>query len=110
MAKLFGFEINRASDANQDTPSFVPPTNDDGAVQISEGGVFGQYIDLEGTAKNETDLINRYRDMAGTPECETAIDDIVNEAIVSDLYESPVQIELSNVEASEKVKNIIRDE
>mgnify|MGYP005628308143 CR=1 FL=1 len=110
MAKLFGFEINRASDANQDTPSFVPPTNDDGAVQVSEGGVFGQYIDLEGTAKNETDLINRYRDMAGTPECETAIDDIVNEAVVQEGTEAPVEVITDNLEYSASVKKRITEE
>jgi hypothetical protein len=110
MAKLFGFEINRTTGENQDTPSFVPPTNDDGAVQISEGGVFGQYIDLEGAAKNETDLINRYRDMAATPECETAIDDIVNEAVVQEQAEAPVEVITDNLEYGDSIKKRIADE
>lgn len=110
MAKLFGFEINRASEDNQDTPSFVPPTNDDGAVQVSEGGVFGQYIDLEGVSKNETDLVNRYRDMAATPECETAIDDIINEAVVQEGTETPVEVITDNLDYGASVKKRITEE
>ena len=79
MAKLFGFEINRVS-GEETPPSFVAPTSDDGATEVAGGGAFGTYLDLEGTAKNEADLISRYREMALQPECEAAVDDIVNEA------------------------------
>ena len=68
------------------------------------------YIDIEGVYRTEYELLRRYREMALYPEVDSAIEDIVNEAIVSDVYESPVQVELSNVNASDKVKNIIRDE
>ena len=73
-------------------------------------GFYGQYVDIEGVYRNEFDLIKRYREMALHPEADGAIEDVVNEAIVSDLYDSPVEIELSNLNASVKLKKIIRDE
>ena len=72
---------------------------------------FGSYnLDIEGLYRNETDLIRRYRTMALYPECDSAIEDIVNEAIVADTNDSPVQIELSNLNASDKIKKIVREE
>jgi len=109
MAKLFGFEITRQG-TNDNTPSFVPPTNDDGAVDIEAGGVYGQYIDLDGHAKNETDLINRYREMAMQAECETAIDDIVNEAVVQEDKEAPVSLNLDGIKFGTGVKKRINEE
>jgi hypothetical protein len=108
MAKLFGFEINRVS--NETPPSFVAPTNDDGATEVAGGGAFGTYLDLEGTARNEADLINRYREMALQSECESAVDDIVNEAIVQEDEDSPVQLNLDRVEYSVGIKKKIHEE
>ena len=83
MAELFGFEIKRKTTDN-DLGSFVPKSEDDGAVVVAEGGVYGQYVDLEHTSKTEGELVTRYRKMAMQPECENAIDDVVNESIVYD--------------------------
>ena len=109
MAKLFGFEIKRATDTNA-PESFAPPVKDDGAVVVSEGGVFGTYIDLEGNSKSEAELVTRYREMSQQPECEAAIDDIVNEAIVGD-HQEIVDIVLDDVpDLSDNVKDLIRQE
>ena len=77
MARFLGFEITKAK--KKDVRSFAAPENDDGALPIASGGAFGQYIDMAGSIKNEIELINRYRDMALHPECDAAIDDILNE-------------------------------
>ena len=71
---------------------------------------FGSYVDIEGIYKNENDLIRRYRSMSLYPECDSAIEDVVNEAIVSDTNDSPVEIELSNLNASDGIKKKIREE
>ena len=81
-----------------------------GSDYYIQSGFYGQYVDIEGVFRTEYDLIKRYREMALHPECDGAIEDVVNEAIVSDLYDSPVEIELSNVNASDKVKDTIRKE
>jgi len=109
MARLFGFSI----DGDQKPPSVispVPQTNEDGVDHYISSGFYGHYLDIEGVYKTEHDLIKRYREMALHPECDGAIEDVVNEAIVSDLYDSPVEIELSNLNASDKLKKVIREE
>jgi hypothetical protein len=73
-------------------------------------GFYGQYVDIEGVYKSEYDLIKRYREMAIHPEVDSAIEDIINEAIVSDQNDSPVQIDLQNVPVSDRLKQIIRQE
>ena len=110
MGRLFGFSIEDSDIQRPGSISPVPENNSDGVDYYASGGFGGSYIDIEGVYRTEYELIRRYREMALYPEVDSAIEDIVNEAIVSDLYESPVQVELSNVNASEKVKNIIRDE
>ena len=110
MGKLFGFSIEDSDIQRPGSISPVPENNADGVDYYASGGFGGSYIDIEGVYRTEYELIRRYREMALYPEVDSAIEDIVNEAIVSDLYESPVQVELSNVNASEKVKNIIRQE
>ncbi len=110
MGKLFGFSIEDSDIQRPGSISPVPENNSDGVDYYASGGFGGSYVDIEGVYRTEYELIRRYREMALLPEVDSAIEDIVNEAIVSDLYESPVQVELSNVNASEKVKNIIRDE
>jgi len=110
MAKLFGFSIEDDKNKSPSIVSPVPQTNEDGVDNYIASGFYGQYIDIEGVYRSEHDLIKRYREMALHPECDNAIEDVVNEAIVSDLYDSPVEIELSNVDASDKIKKIIREE
>ena len=112
MAKLFGFSIDDSNDKlkSKSIVSPVPPNNDDGVDNFISSGFYGQYLDIEGVYRTEFDLIKRYREMALHPECDGAIEDVVNEAIVSDLYDSPVEIELSNLNASDKLKEKIREE
>ena len=74
------------------------------------GGYYGQYVDLDGNFKTEYDMVKKYRVMAMHPEVDSAIEDIIQEAIVTDQNDSPVQIELSNLEVSDSVKNLIRTE
>ena len=110
MAKLFGFSIDDSQNKSKSVISPVPPNNADGADYYIQSGFYGQYVDLEGVYRTEYDLIRRYREMSLHPECDNAIEDVVNEALVSDLYDSPVEIELSNLNASEKLKEKIREE
>ena len=110
MAKLFGFSIEDNEEKSKSIVSPVPPTDEDGVDYYIQSGFYGQYVDIEGVYRTEFDLMRRYREMALHPECDSAIEDIVNEAIVSDLYDSPVEIELSNLNASDKLKKVIREE
>jgi hypothetical protein len=110
MAKLFGFSIEDIQKTPPSVVSPVPQTNEDGVDNYIASGFYGQYIDIEGVYRSEHDLIKRYREMALHPECDGAIEDVVNEALVSDLYDSPVEIELSNLNASDKLKKVIREE
>jgi hypothetical protein len=110
MAKLFGFSIEDTEPLSPSTVSPVPPNNEDGVDHYLTSGFFGSYVDLEGIYRTEFDLIKRYREMALHPECDSAIEDIVNEAIVSDTNDTPVEIELSNLNASDGIKKKIRDE
>ena len=110
MPKLFGFSIDDSDSKPDSVVSPVPQSNEDGVDYYIQSGFYGQYVDIEGVYRTEYDLIRRYREMALHPECDGAIEDVVNEAIVSDLYDSPVEIELSNVNASDKVKDAIRKE
>jgi len=110
MAKLFGFSIDDSQKTPPSVISPVPQTNADGVDNYISSGFYGQYVDIEGVYRTEHELIKRYREMALHPECDGAIEDVVNEAIVSDLYDSPVEIELSNLNASDKLKKTIRQE
>ena len=112
MAEFFGFEINRKG-KEKEVPkvSFVPNTEEDGAGVITSGGHFGTYLDMDGDkAKNEVELIMKYRDVSSQPEADAAIEDIVNEAIVGDHNDVPVDIVLDKVDASDKIKKIIKGE
>jgi hypothetical protein len=110
MARLFGFSIDKDQSKPPSVISPVPENNQDGVDNYISSGFYGHYLDIEGIYKTEHDLIKRYREMALHPECDGAIEDVVNEAIVSDLYDSPVEIELSNLNASERLKQVIREE
>ncbi len=107
MSQLFGFLINKDGENRGQSP--IPPNQDDGAM-VAAGGYFGTYVDIEGLQGSEFDLIKRYRDMALHPECDSAVDEIVNEFVVSDADDSPVEIELSNLDIGQNIKNKIRDE
>lgn len=110
MADIFGFEIKRKNEEPVRT-SFVPKTDEDGTGVINTGGHFGAYLDLDGDkAKNEVDLIYKYRDIASQPECDAAIEDIVNESIVGDNDEAPVDIILDKLDISDKIKESIKNE
>ena len=110
MAKLFGFSIDKDQNKSSSIVSPVPETNQDGVDNYISSGFYGQYVDIEGVFRTEHDLIKRYREMSLHPEADGAIEDVVNEAIVSDLYDSPVEIELSNLNASDNLKKTIRAE
>jgi len=111
MAKIFGFKIEGAGeDKSKQILSPVPRNDEDKSDYYVQSGFYGQYVDIEGVFKNEADLVRRYREMSLHPECDSAIEDVINEAIVSDLNDSPIEIELSNLPASDKLKEIIRKE
>ena len=110
MSKLFGFSIEDSEPLSPTVVSPVPPNNEDGVDNYVASGFFGQSIDIEGVYRTEYDLIKRYREMALHPECDSAIEDVVNEAVVSDTNDSPVSIELSNLNASDGIKDKIRKE
>ena len=109
MSQLFGFSIERAKKVPKG-PSFVQKDNLDGSYPVAGGGHYGYAIDLDGTIRNEWELISRYREMIMQPECDAAVDDIVNEAIFGNLDDVPVQVELSNLKVSDKIKKMIREE
>jgi hypothetical protein len=111
MPKLFGYKFeDKGRDDSDKILSPVPQNDEDKSDFYISSGFYGQYVDIEGVYKNEQDLVRRYREMALHPECDSAIEDIVDEAIVSDLNDSPVEIELSNLPASDKLKEAIREE
>ena len=111
MAKLFGFKLPESGDnKSKGVVSPIPKSDEDKSDFFVSSGFYGQYVDIEGVYKSEQDLIRRYREMCLHPEADSAIEDVVNEAIVSDLNDSPVEVELSNLPASDKIKDHIRTE
>ena len=108
MASIFGYEITK----KKKTPrSFAPPVNDDGASVVAAGGAQGAYLDLDGSWKNEIELINKYRDLQTQSEVDAAIDDIINDSIVvADDKEDVVSIDLENLGAPDSIKDKIHDE
>ena len=109
---LFGFTIARkqANDDQAVQQSFSPPTNDDGALTITSAAYYGTYIDMDGTAKNEVELISRYREMAMQPEIESAVDDIINEAICQDDDGKIIKMILDDLQQPEKIKKALQTE
>ena len=121
--EIFGFEITRKKDELRDTtdvgkqPSFVPPVDDDGTPVIETqpggfitGGAYGAYIDMEGGIKNEVELIRRYRETSLIPECDSAIEDVINECITSDSADRIVTLDLRDTKLSDSLKKKIQDE
>ena len=109
MAELFGFSFKKKA-VKERAPSPVQPSSEDGATSYIAGGYYGQYLDLDGNFKTEYDMVKKYREMAMHPEVDSAIEDILHEAIVADQNDSPVEINLDNLDVSESVKTMIRDE
>ena len=107
MSQLFGFQINRKEGQKGQSP--VPPSADE-PVSVAAGGYFGTYVDTDATARNEYELIRRYRDMSLHPEVDSAVDEIVNEFVVSDANDSCVEVDLNNLQVGAGVKKKIRDE
>ena len=110
MARLFGFSIEDKDDLPKGVVSPIPQTGEDGVDYYIQSGFSSQVIDLEGIYKNEHQAIRKYREMALHPEVDNAVEDIVNEAIVSDTNDSPVEIDLNNLNASDGIKDRIREE
>jgi len=109
--ELFGFSIGRVDKDKKNKTSFALPEPEDGAFEVApSGGAYGTYVDLEGSAKNELDLIKKYREMATFPECDQAIDDVINEAVVTNREESPVSISLGKSNLSDSIQESIKDE
>ena len=109
MAELFGFRFEKIKDTKSQE-KFTAPANDDGTVEIAGGGFFGQVLDTDGRERSEVDLIRRYREISQQPECDSAIEDIVNEGIVSNERDQAVSIVLDRLEYTEKIKRKIREE
>jgi len=107
MSQLFGFQINRKEGQKGQSP--VPP-NADEAIAVAAGGYYGTYVDTDNQARNEFEMIRRYRDMALHPEVDSAVDEVVNEFVVSDSHDTPVEINLDNLDAGMSIKRKIRDE
>ena len=113
MANFFGFEIRRAVDPQEEQdkqPAFAPKIEDDGAVMVAAGGAYGTYIDLQGAARTEAELVTKYREMSMHPEVERATDDVVNEAIIVVPKEKIVEINLDDVALSSNVKKLVTQE
>ena len=111
--QLFGFKIGKDDPGDRkkilNRQSFVVPETDDGSVTVEAGGAYGTYFDLEGTARNDVELISRYREMALQPEVDSAISEIVNEAIVTEEQTAPISVQLDKLNYSEEVKEKIRE-
>ena len=110
MAELFGFTINRANKETGGEQVFTTPTPDDGAIDVAGGGFFGQVLDTDGREKTELDLIRRYRDIAQQPECDSAIEDIINEAVTADEVSQSVTLSTDRLPYPDKIKRAIRKE
>jgi hypothetical protein len=109
--KLFGFKILRGDEEDQQlAPTPVTPQLEDGAINIQTGAHYGIYVDLDGSYRTEVDLITKYRTMAMQPEMETAIEDIINEAIVHDNHGQICKIVLDDLKQPDKIKSLIRQE
>jgi hypothetical protein len=107
---LFGYKLTRDKPEPKNAQSFVLPENDDGATTVNAAGFFGTYYDIDASAKSEIDLINRYRDIALYPDCDSAVEDIVNDAVASEDNEAVVKLDLDKVELSANIKKSVEEE
>jgi hypothetical protein len=107
--QLFGFEFQRKRPVEQQLTSFAQKDNEDGAVVVAAGGSYGTYVDLDGSVRTEAELVTKYREMSLQPECDAAIDEIVNETMSID-EDTVVKINLDNVKVSDNIKKLINGE
>lgn len=112
---IFGFEISRKKEKKQEEKlvSVVPPTDDDGAGYVTASGHhYGYYVDMDGgaNAKDNLQLIRKYRGVAQHPEVDMAIEEIVNEAISTGDQEASCTLSMDGLEISESVKKKINEE
>ena len=111
MAQLFGFQIQRATkEVEGGEKTFTTPTPDDGAIDVAGGGFLSSVLNTDGRERSDIDLIRRYRDIALQAECDAAVEDIVNESIVANTNDIPVQITLDGLPYPERIKKRIREE
>jgi len=108
MAQLFGFQITRSSKEKGEQPTFVLPDPEDGATTTA--GFYSEFLDIEGQTKNESDLIRRYRSTSEHPECDLAIEDIVNESVNTEELKAPVALNTDNIPYSPKIKQRVKEE
>ena len=109
MAELFGFKFERIKDSDS-KEKFTEPSSEDGTLEAVGGGFYGQLLDIDGRERTEHDLVRRYRDIAQQPECDSAIEDIINEGIVSNEKDQAVAIELDRLAYPKRIKERIREE
>ena len=109
MAELFGFKFERIKDSGSQE-KFTEPSSEDGTLEVAGGGFYGQLLDTDGRERTEQDLIRRYRDIAQQPECDSAIEDIINEGIVANEKDQAVAIELDRLIMPKRIKERIREE
>ena len=109
MAELFGFKFERIKDSAS-KEKFTEPSSEDGTLEAVAGGFYGQLLDQDGRERSEIDLVRRYRDIAQQPECDSAIEDIINEGIVSNEKDQAVAIELDRLILPKRIKDRIREE
>ena len=110
MAELFGYEIKRKKEATK-AQSFVAPSDEEGTLDIAGGaGFFSQYVNLDKAAKHDWDLIRKYRTTAESPECDLAVEDIINESITADETDCSVKLDLDQTDLSKSIKTKVNDE
>ncbi len=110
--EIFGFKIERKSQETEGSsvPAFTLPESDDGSMMVSGAGALGYSLDMDGQYKNEVELILKYRDMSQMSDCEIAIDNIVNDAIVVDDTLPSISIVLDKTDLTESIKKKVRTE
>ena len=110
--EFFGLKIGKSKQEKEESKltSFVPPDTDDGAVIVETGGFYGQYVDLDGSTRSDYELIQKYRDMSLHPECENAVEEIVNETIITNDNTEVVKINLDSVNMDDEIKSLITKE
>ena len=103
---LFGFTIGREERPELKNQSIITPVSDDGASTVSAGGYYGTYVDIDASARSESELITRYREISNYPDCDNAIEEIVSEAISAIDEEKPITINLENLNLSDNIKKV----
>ena len=111
MASFFGFQFNRKRNSEKaDNESFAPLVQDDGAIVVAAGGAYGTYVDLEGSARSEAELITKYREMSLVSEIDMAVEEIVSEAVINEPEQPTVKLNLNELDVSPNVKQLLENE